>query len=58
MQGGRVWVLIEKELQLFPILDNNKSFFGAPPSRTLAQAFSNTSNVTIVRARIAIWGQS
>lgn len=33
MQGGRVWVLIEKELQLFPILDNNKSFFGgfSPP---------------------------
>lgn len=58
MQGDRVWVLLEKELQLFPILDNNEWFLCFFPPRTLAQAFSNTWNVTSVHERIAIWGQS
>lgn len=52
MQGGRVWVLLEKELQLFPILDNvERVLFFLP--RTLAQAFSNTRNVTSVHEIVA-----
>lgn len=38
MQGGCVWVLLEKELQLLPILDNNERVLFFLP-RTLAQPF-------------------
>lgn len=52
MQGGRVWVLIEKELQLFPILDNNESFFGGftPPLQNISTSLFQH----IKHARIAI----